>query len=274
MKIGAHLPQYGRAAGADAIATAARHAEQLGYSDVWVSDHVVHPAEQDYPSPFLFDPLMTLCWAGASTERIGLGTSVLVAAHHAAVELANALASLDRLSNGRLVLGVGVGWSAREFAALDQDFDNRGRRTDEILRLFRACWEDDPVHFDGEFYRLDNIRVLPKPTGRIPMWIGGRGEPAFRRAKSFGDGFQLIGLDPVEAARDVARLRRDHPDPSFTISLRTGWDPQGMDPGLIRDECAAYAEAGVQHVVSAPWRNDLDSWLRSMEMLAELVRDA
>ena len=105
MRVGIHLPQYGRAAGPDAIVRAARHAEALGFADVWVSDHLVHPAEQDYPSPFLYDPLMTLCWAAASTQRVGIGTSVLVAAHHGALELANMLASLDALSGGRLTLG-------------------------------------------------------------------------------------------------------------------------------------------------------------------------
>jgi len=271
VRFGIHLPQYGKSAGPDAIVRAARHAEALGFDDVWVSDHIVHPAEQDYPSPFLYDPLLTLCWAAAATERIGIGTSVLIPAHHAALEMANSLASLDALSKGRLVIGIGTGWSAREFAALGQSFSDRGRRTDQIIDMWRACWSDDPVDFDGSFYRLDQIRVLPKPAQRIPIWVGGRTEPAYRRAIERGDGFQAIGLDPNDAATTVARIRRDKPDPSFTISLRTGWDPRGIDPGLIRDERAGYAAAGIQHVVAAPWRNDLDAWLRSMEELASLV---
>jgi probable F420-dependent oxidoreductase len=271
MRVGIHLPQYGRAAGGPAITRAARHAESLGFSDVWVSDHLVHPAEQDYPSPFLYDPLMTLCWAAAATDRIGLGTSVLVAAHHAPLELANSLASLDSLSGGRLTLGVGVGWSAREFAALGQSFRDRGRRTDEIIDLLHACWRDDPVDFHGDYFDLDRIRVLPKPAHAIPIWIGGRIEPAFHRAVTRGDGFQAIGLDPADAIDVVARIRRDRPDDAFTISLRTGWDPRGMEPARIRDECAAFAEAGIQHVVAAPWRNDLDEWLGSMDDLAALV---
>jgi probable F420-dependent oxidoreductase len=271
MHVGVHLPQYGKAAGPDAIARAARHAEALGFADVWVSDHLVHPAEQDYPSPYLYDPLMTLCWAAAVTDRVGLGTSVLVAPHHGALELANTLASLDALSRGRLTLGIGVGWSAREFEALGQSFHDRGRRTDEIIDLLHACWRDDPVDFTSEHYRLDKIRVLPKPAHPIAIWIGGRGEPAYRRAVTRGDGFQAIGLDPAQAAVAVARIRRDRPDPAFTISLRTGWDPRGMDPGLIREECAAYDEAGIQHVVTAPWRNDLDAWLGSMDDLAAIV---
>lgn len=272
MRVGIHLPQYGRAAGPDGIARAAQHAEALGFADVWVSDHLVHPQEQDYPSPFLYDPLMTLCWAAAATQNIGIGTSVLVAAHHGALELANTLASLDVLSRGRLTVGIGVGWSAREFAALGQSFGDRGKRTDEIIDLLRACWRDDPVDFASDNYRLDQIRVLPKPAHEIAIWIGGRAEPAYRRAIARGDGFQAIGLDPAQPAVAVARIREDKPDPAFTISLRTGWDPRGMDPARIRDEHAAYTEAGIQHVVAAPWRNDLDSWLPSMDDLAAIAR--
>ena len=272
MRIGIHLPQYGRASGPDSITRAARLAEELGFADVWVSDHVIQPAAQGYPSPHLYDPFLTLAWAAAATERIGLGTSVTVAAQHHPLWLANATATLDNLSGGRLTLGVGVGWSKDEFEALGQTFENRGKRTDEILDILEACWTTDPTSYRGEHYTFDDLRVLPKPAHPIDVWIGGRSEAAFRRAARFGTGFQLIGLKPDAVGEPVARLRRDHPDPdAFTISLRTGWDPQGMDPGEIRDERVAFEEAGIQHVVSAPWRTDPEDWLESMRRLAHLV---
>src|SRR5690606_662248 len=112
MQVGIHLPQYGRVGSPEAITRAARHAEDLGFAGVWVSDHIVHPAAQDYPSPWLYDPIVTLTWAAAVTERIGIGTSVLVVPQHNPLEMANMLASLDNLSGGRLTVGVGVGWSA------------------------------------------------------------------------------------------------------------------------------------------------------------------
>ena len=127
MRIGIHLPQFGRAASPDAIRDAARCAEELGFADVWVSDHIIVPAAQDYPSPYLFDPLMSLAWGAAATTTIGLGTSVLVAPQYHPLWLANALASLDALSGGRLTVAVGVGWSEAEFDALGQPFHNRGR---------------------------------------------------------------------------------------------------------------------------------------------------
>jgi probable F420-dependent oxidoreductase len=271
MRIGIHLPQFGRASSPQAISEAARLAEQLGFADVWVSDHVAIPAAQDYPSPYLYDPLLTLTWAAAATERIGLGTSVLVVPQHTPLALANALASLDALSGGRLTVGAGVGWSEAEFTALGKPFADRGRRMDEMLDVLRACWGPDPVSFDGEFVQLDAMKVQPKPAHTIPIWVGGRSEPAYRRAAARGDGFHAIGLDPEGASRVVERMRRDRPEESFTISLRTGWDPQGMEPDVIRREHDEFEAAGIQHVVSAPWRNDSASWMRSMELLAGLV---
>jgi probable F420-dependent oxidoreductase len=271
MQIGVHLPQYGRVASAEAVTRAARHAEDLGFAGLWVSDHIVHPAAQDYPSPYLYDPLVTLTWAAAVTERIGLGTSVLVVPQHNPLELANTLASLDNLSGGRLTVGVGVGWSAAEFAALGHDFTNRGRRTDEALRLWRTVWRDDPATFDGDHTRFTDLRVLPKPAHDIPIWVGGSGEHAWRRAVEHGDGFQFVGATPEQVRDPVARLRSDRPEPEFAISLRTGWDPQGMEHDRIRAEHAAFAEAGITYVVAAPWQTEVDAWLRSLDQLADLV---
>ncbi len=271
MKFGIHLPQYGRASGAESITRAAHLAEELGFDDVWVSDHVIQPADQSYPSPHLYDPLLTLTWAAAATERIGLGTSVLVASQYHPLWLANATASLDALSGGRLLLAIGVGWSEAEFTALGQDFHTRGRRTDEIIDVLGACWTSDPTTYRGAFYSFDDIRVLPKPAHQIDIWIGGSSERAYERARR-ASGFQLIGLKPDTVVEPIVRLRRDHPDPSaFTISLRTGWDPQGMDPDEIAAERDAFEAAGVQHVVAAPWRSDLTEWLRSMELLAGIL---
>ncbi len=271
MRVGVHLPQYGRVAGAEAITRAAAHAEELGFADLWVSDHFVHPAAQTYPSPYLFDPLVTLTWAAAATGRIGLATSVLVVPTHNPLELANTLASIDALAEGRVTIAVGVGWSEAEYSALGYDFHTRGRRLDEAIDLFRTVWTEDPASFHGAFTSFDDLRVLPKPARPIPIWIGGSSEPAYRRAAARGDGYQAVGLSVEEVGPVVERVRRDHPEEDFPISLRTGWDPQGMEPGRIEEELAAFAEAGIQHVVSAPWRKDLDAWLRSMDLLAELV---
>ena len=163
MRLGIHLPQYGRASSADAITKVAVRAEELGFHDVWVSDHVVVPVDQGYPSPYLFEPLLSLAWAAAVTSRIRLGTSVLVVPHHHPLSMANSLASLDKLSGGRLTLGVGVGWSAGEFEALDQEFASRGMRMDEALDIYRKAWETDPVTHNGTFYDIAEVKLQPKP---------------------------------------------------------------------------------------------------------------
>jgi len=271
MDVGIHLPQFGPASGPNAISAAAVRAEELGFAGVWVSDHIVQPADQGYPSPYLYDPLLTLAWAAAATISIGLGTSVLVAPQYHALWLANALASLDNLSGGRLTVAVGVGWSEAEFEALDQSFGDRGRRTAEILAVLRACWTEDPATFHGEFFSFDDIRVLPKPAHPIPIWIGGQAPAALRRATDLGDGYHGISATPEEIAPIIERVRVERPEPEFVVSHRTGWDPQGMDPDVIRRERAGYEAAGVQYVVAAPWQRTPDDWIRSMEMLAEII---
>lgn len=271
MRLGIHLPQFGRAAGPAAIADVAVRAEELGFDDVWVSDHIVRPAAQDYPSAYLFEPLLTLGWAAAATSRVGLGTSVMVVPQYHPLQLANAIATLDQLSGGRVTLGVGVGWSEGEFDALDQDFGSRGRRLDEAIDVMRTVWEQEPASFSGRHYGFEDLKVQPKPAHRIPIWVGGGAEATLRRAVERGDGFHAISTAPEELAAIVERLRADRPEPGFVVSYRTGWDPQGMDPDVIAAEAAAYAAAGVTHVVSAPWRDNVGDWIRSMEMLVEIV---
>ncbi len=271
LRLGIHLPQYGRVSGPDAITRAAEHAEALGFAHVWVSDHIVQPAAQDYPSPYLFDPLVTLTWAAAVTRTVGLGTSVLVVPQHPLVELANSLASLDSLSGGRLILGVGVGWSEGEYAALGQDFHHRGDRLDEALAMWRTVWEHDPASFHGPTVQFEDLRVLPQPAHRIPFWVGGSGPRAERRAVEHGDGFHFIGLTPDEIVEPIRRLRQQRPEPGFVVSLRTGWDPHGMDTDRIRAEAEQYEAAGVNQVICAPWQTDLDQWLRGMDLLAALI---
>jgi hypothetical protein len=142
---------------------------------------------------------------------------------------------------------------------------------DEILAVLRVCWSEDPASFHGEHYAFEDIRVLPKPAHEIRIWIGGASPRAYRRAIEHGDGFQLIGMTPEEAVGPIRRLRAHRPDPGFVISLRTGWDPLGMEPDRIQRELDEYAAAGIEHVVSAPWRTNLDDWLRAMELLADIA---
>lgn len=268
MRFGIHLPQYGRASGPRAIEAAARQAEDLGFDDVWVYDHLAIPADVSYPKAYAFEPLMTLAFAAAVTSRVGLGTSVLVLPYRHPVFLAKALASLDQLSEGRLILGVAVGWLEAEFNALGIPFHERGARTDEAIDVLRACWEgEQPVVFHGPTVDLDAIKMVPAPFRRVPIWVGGTADAALRRAVEKGDGWHGAFLEADAVGAVVKRLRAERPEDSFTISVRVEWDGLKEKDSELAQRVDALAEAGVQHVMSAPAQPDIDAWLRSVEAL-------
>jgi probable F420-dependent oxidoreductase len=265
MRFGIHLPHIGRKAAPEAIRRAAVQGEDLGFDDVWVSEHIIVPKGAPYPpSPIFWDPVLTLTWAAAATRRIGLGTSVLVLPMRHPLPLAKELATLHCLSEGRLILGAGVGWMEAEFAALGVPFHERGRRMDEGIAMMRAVWSDDPVSFPSRWIPavVEDMRMLPKPVKPIPIWIGGSSEPALARALRL-DGWHGSRVMPDEAAPIVRRLRATRPEPGFAISLRYGWD--GKDDGELHARLAAYGAAGVGHVLIEPQERMLDDWLRVVE---------
>jgi len=274
MQIGIHLPHIGRKAGPDSIRRAAVQAEELGFDDVWVSEHIIVPKDANYPpSPSFYDPVLTLTWAAAFTRRVRLGTSVLVLPMRHPLPLAKELATLQNLSQGRLILGAGVGWMEAEFAALGAPFHERGRRMDEGIALMRAVWTEDPITFPTRWIPavVRDMRMQPRPVAPIPIWIGGSSEPALKRAMRL-DGWHGSRVTPEAAPALVQRLRAARPDPAFTISLRMRWD--GEHPDRMRADLAAYAEAGVQHVLLEPMERELDAWMRAVEDAARLVTRA
>jgi len=272
MRIGIHLPQFGRAIAPGGIQRAAKAAEEQGFDDLWVSDHLVNPKEQPYPAPYIVDPLTALAFAAAVTERIGIGTSVLVGPQYPSpLQVANTLASLDAMSAGRLTLGLGIGWSRREYDALGGHFDHRGARLDEMIRLFRTVWENSTADFDGTYYpSFEQIRVLPLPAHRIPIWIGGGSDAAIQRALR-NDGYHAMDVKPEDAKALVDRLRERRPNEDFVVSMRVSWDLSDTEAGAIAAKVAAYREAGIGAVHISPDRGDIDSWLQTQEALAAAV---
>jgi len=268
MRLGIHLPQIGRKASPDGIRRAAVQAEELGFADVWTSEHIIVPAGVMYPpSPNFYDPILTLTWAAACTRRVRLGTSVLVLPMRHPLPLAKELATLQNLSGGRLILGAGVGWMEAEFAALGVPFKERGRRTDEGIAMMRAVWSDDPVSFEARWVPavIDNMRMMPKPEQPIPIWIGGTSEPALKRAIRL-DGWHGSRATPEQAAPLVATLRAERPDPEFVISLRAAWD--GRDDGALKERLEGFAGVGIGHVMVEPFDRELGDWLGSVERIA------
>ena len=270
MRFGIHLPQYGRAASGEAVARVASHCEAAGFADVWVSDHLAVPEGSPYPPAFLFEPVVALTWAAAATSTIGLGTSVLVLPYRHPLHLAKELASLDLFSRGRLVVGAAAGWLEGEFEALGVPFRERGARTDESIDVLRACWsEDEPVSVDGRFFAMSSMKVRPKPGRSIPVWIGGHSDAALRRAVERGDGWHGTFSQPEAVAPLLARLRAERPEESFTLSMRTTWDGLQDDLDQVRRSVAAFADAGVQHLMASPRGSTIDEWLRSVDALAD-----
>ncbi|HEX5325851.1 MAG TPA: TIGR03619 family F420-dependent LLM class oxidoreductase [Acetobacteraceae bacterium] len=270
MQYGVHLPHVGRKAGPEAIREAAVQAEQLGFDDIWVSEHIIIPQGASYPpSPSFYDPVLTLTWAAAFTQRVRLGTSVLVLPMRHPLPLAKELGTLQNLSRGRLILGAGVGWMEAEFAALGAPFRERGRRMDEGLAMMRAVWTDDPVTFPARFIpaEITDMRMQPRPCAPIPVWIGGSSDAALARAARH-EGWHGSRVTPGQAGPIVARLRGQQPDPGFVISIRCRWN--GKDEREARDRFAAYEAAGVQHLLVEPDDREKDDWLRSVERIARV----
>lgn len=207
MKLGIHLPQIG--GDPEEIARVAIRAEQTGYSSIWVSDHILLPESGGTVPPLeILAPVVTLGYVAAVTKTIRLATSVLVVPYRNAINLGKELATLDRLSNGRLIVGAASGWLEAEFRALGAPYARRGAYTDEALRLWRELWANPTPNFSGEFFKLSGMRFGPRPAaGTIPIWVGGISKRALRRAVELGDGWHGTRLRPEEVAERLGWLR-------------------------------------------------------------------
>src|SRR5882762_8706184 len=214
MKFGLHSVNLHTCGYPDAAARFARAAEGAGFESLWVADHVVLP---DPPSPErpmppdqrLLDPIVALTFLAAHTTRILLGTGVIILPQRQALVLAKQLASLDVLSNGRLVFGLGVGWCEPEMRSVGVSFADRGRIADDYLAAMRAVWTQPKPAHHGPYVSFEGIQAMPRPvqTTTPPIVVGGRTPPAFRRAVTQGHGWYGFGLDLAETRKSVTALR-------------------------------------------------------------------
>lgn len=264
--------------------------EALGFASLWVSDHVVVPwtIRSRYPysptgefplspdTPFL-EPLTALAVVAGATERIRLGTSVLVLPHRHPVLLAKMLASLDRLAGGgRVILGAGVGWLREEIELFGVDFASRGAWSDETIRVLRACWTEDRPAFQGRFFRFDAVGFAPRPAAPIPIWIGGDTPAALSRVARLGDGWHAAYPARPALEEGLARLRaacrQVGRDPAtLTISVRVGL-PARRPAEETAAELKALRDLGVQHVVLESRARALDEMTALYERFAREVR--
>lgn len=225
MKFGVFLPISGRAASRATMMEAARSAESLGYDSVWTADRIIIPWEIKTPynysasgqfivppdRPFL-EPLTCLAFLAGCTENILLGMSVLVLPYRHPLYWAKIATTIDHLSRGRLILGVGIGWMVEEFDALGASHKERAKVFDEQLRIVNALWEEERPRFEGRYYRFGEIAFNPKPfqKPRVPIWVGGEGEPAQRRAAKYGDAWfpYFVRITPRDLAARFDNVRR------------------------------------------------------------------
>lgn len=278
MDFGVKLPNLSALASRHAILEVGRSAELAGYGAVWASDHLVfgestvHEAvDRRFPVDFrvpAVDPLVALAAVAGATERVKLGTSVLVLANRNPVAIAKAWASLDLVAPGRVLAGVGTGWQEEEFRALGaiDRFVRRGSATDEFIEILRRCWTMETPRFSGEFYDLDPIHFHPQPAQAIPILLGGRSDRGIRRVGRVGDGFHGTNLTPDMAREVIARIRQEASDVGrdpgvlmFTtlceLDIGRGGDPDDDNdvhmvgsPDETVDRIGRFAEAGIEHL--------------------------
>jgi probable F420-dependent oxidoreductase len=244
MEFGLHLPASSAGVQSEDLLRFARQAEALGFYCITVADHVVVPKNISIPYPYTVDgkypgsgyhleTLTTMSFLAGATQRIRFVTSVMIAPYRNPIITAKMLASLDVLSQGRVIVGLGVGWMKEEFDNLKAPrFEDRGQVTDEYIRAFRELWTKENPSFEGKYCRFADIVFLPKPAQKpaIPIWIGGHSRQALRRAGELGDGWHPIGgvptipLEPQDLARDLQIVA--------SYAVKAGRNPQAIRVAL------------------------------------------
>ena len=262
MKLGLVHVNMGRLSDPASVAAAVRAAEEAGFDSVWAGEHLVLPDPQVPPSPLApqvraLDSLIALTFAAAHTSTVQLATGIVILPQRNPVVLAKQVASLDVLSDGRVVLGVGVGYLEPEFRAVGADFEHRGAVTDEFVDAMEHLWYDEHPEFHGRFADFAGIDAHPRPVQQpIPIVVGGHYPPAFRRAVARGHGWYGYALTPDQTAEAFDELRRA----ASQVERRAGLGdievtitPRGR---LTRESAAAYAELGVDRLVPVVRPND------------------
>ncbi len=305
MKIGFALPNIGPVATAEAVAKVAQRAEALGYDSLWTIERLLWPVNPQTPYPvtpdgrlpegykYSLDPVEALTYAAALTKKIGLGTSVLDIPYYNPVTLARRLTTLDYLSNGRLRVGFGLGWSKDEMDAAGADMKHRGAMADEFLQVLKAIWTTNPVEFHGKFYTVPKSFIAPKPVQKPhpPIYMAAFAPAALKRVATLADGwnptsvpvegmtqmFGAIKQMAKEAGRDPASLAMVVRANLSITDKALGKDRPIFTGTLeqIKEDTAACKTIGASEVHFDPTfikgSDSLDVWLTTMEKIRKLV---
>ena len=264
MKLGVVIRSMGPQATRETVSACARAAEDAGLDDVWVTDHIAIPPDDAEGSGGRYlDPLATLAYLAAHTSRIGLGTGVLILPYRPPLPTAKAVATVQELSGGRLMLGVGVGWMAAEFRALGVERSRRGQITGETLAFLRRCFEGDEVEANGQHFLFK-----PRPP-RPPIYVGGAPPHAFERVVRYADGWLPMGGDPEKLRPQVIELREraeraGAPPPQIVLMTALP-----ADPPRAEERIRAFAEIGVTHLIHGFRYADASEFREGLESLAK-----
>ena len=248
MQIGIFGIGSGASADPDIAVSLTQHAEEVGIDSVWTGEHVVLPSPRQPPSPAepdhpMLHPSTVLAYVAAQTKSIKLGTGIVLIAQRNPVVLAKEMASLDQLSKGRLILGIGAGYLHQEFAALGISFNERGARSNEYIEVMQSLWYEPNPSFEGRFFQFRDIDAQPRPIGRIPIVVGGTSDGALNRAAKYGQGWYGFALDFEQTKSVLDRLNRIDGGSQLEISVTP---PARIDAELIE----AYRSIGVDRLIS------------------------
>ena len=289
MRFGVHLVAAGKMIEGEKIARVARRAEELGYDSLWVSDHIVFPTQLRSPYPYspdgklpldpanpLLEPFTVLSYAAAVTKTIKLGTSVVIIPYRDPLVTAKIVSSLDVLSGGRFIFGVGVGWLDEEFRVLRQNLRDRAAQTREALLAMQACWTQDDPEFHGKFFDFSGIKFAPKPRQKPhpPIWFGGNSMPALKRAVELGNGWHAVWQTPEEVAEKAATLRdlcakavKNFANFAITINVNNRVP-------LTVENVKKYEAVGVSMMfIPRSFQADVDTMIENIEKFAKEVKE-
>jgi len=288
MNFGITLPNFGKYANKNEIIKIATAAEELGFDSIWVSDHVIIPDSHEGFGNVFYDPFITLSYVAANTSNTSLGISVIILPYRNPVVLAKMISTLDELSGGRIILGIGAGWLEKEFQALGISFNKRGEMTDEYLKVLKTLWTQDNPSFKGKHFNFSDIKFLPKPIQKPypPIWVGGGSNKAIERAVINGDGWHPVGLTPQELKEKlkyVNELLLKHNKDNFTISLRRNLEINN-NKNISEDDTLRgpvkkiitgikeYKELGVDHMVLHFLSGTSEGVLSTMKTFSKEIR--
>jgi probable F420-dependent oxidoreductase len=275
MKLGLYGINLGPCADPEAAASVARAAEEAGFESLWTAEHVVLPDPQVPPSPVpaetrLLDPAVSLAHVAAHTRTIRLATGIIILPQRNPLVLAKELASVDVLSGGRLIFGIGAGYLRPEFEALGAPFEDRGERTDEYIEAIRALWTQEAPRFEGRFVSFGGIDAQPRPVQEPhpPIVVGGMSPPALRRAVRQGNGWYGFALDVDATATCVAGLRAAQQRVERPPELGPLEISVTPSVPLDADTVCRFQDAGVERLVPLALAGSADDLIAYVEKTA------